>query len=1001
MKKWNQNWTMPFKTLLAGASISAAALLVPMVVSAVAPPANTKIGNQASADYKDNSGRAQTAQSNLVETTVAQVGALALTNDNTKSAAAGNTVYMSHQLINNGNGTDSFKITAVDGATLGTFSNIAIYPDADGNGIPSSLVPLCATPQASGSSVPLCDATGGFTQTLSANSTFNFVVAYTIPGTATSPTTPFNTATVTATAATPALYGTSSVSRTDTVNLTSEAAFTATKAIAAPAVPAPSGSWPSAMKSGKPSPASCDNKITWSTTLLADNPSCNYTVYTITYSNTGGAAGAFSMVDTLPAGMTYVSGSAVWSGLGGVALKEDGSANSNPAITSSYSAGTFKATVTGVNSGVNGSISFVVLINKNATVGQTATTNTAGYWTTTCNPANAIGASNCGNTSTPPASTSSAFTITASYGVVAANVASTTPDAATPPAKAGENIVTKPKVSPGGYVDFEDYITNTGLATDTFNVKVADVGSTNNNFPSGTVFSFLKVGGAPLLDSNGDGIKDTGPLEPGATYVVVVRATLPTNAVIGSGPLDALLTATSVGNGPAIPLVADAVWNRVTTVEQQVAQLDLTNTAAGNKASTDGITFVDCTPGVNCDLGQGPSTGPTDTVSTTPGTGALFPIFVKNNGTSSTDYNLTASIPTGWTVKFVDASGTCSSAALTQPLTVTAGAQVELKACVTPPVGTLAGTTVVDFTATSTTTASITDTVRDAVKVNPVVVRSMTLGPDTGTNSVASNGTVVQPVLLTNTGTELCGASSGSTPNGFNVAVAMDTPGWTASVYFDKSPLGVIGVEDTLLGAPTLSGAGNLTTTIAGSLVALQPGQSLPLLVKVFAPANAASGAVATATLTVTDANDTVAARCPTQTGTYTSTVVSGQLHITKTQAKDASCLGTVSVFSADALSIKPTECIVYKVVASNDGKAAVTNVVLKDAVPAYTTYTASPGVQPAVHCEVVNGSGTASFSPPVAPSTALSCQDAASPTGLTLNAGGSLTMYFSVQVQN
>lgn len=992
---------MPLKALLAGAGISAAALLVPMVVSAVSPPANTIIGNQASADYKDASGRSQSVQSNLVQTTVAQVGALTLTNDNTKSAAAGNTVYMPHQLVNNGNGTDTFKITAIDGATLGTFSNIAVYPDADGNSTPSSLIPLCATPQAAGSTVPLCDATGGFSQTLAANGFFNFVVAYTIPGTATTPTTPFNTATVTATAATPALYTTSTVTKTDTVNLTAGPALTATKAIVAPSVSAPSGSWPVALKSGKPSPASCDTKTTWSSTLLADNPSCTYTVYTISYSNIGGAAGAFSVQDTLPTGMTYVNGSAVWSGAAGVALKEDGSANTNPAITSSFSANTFKATVASVSPNVSGTISFVVLINKNASVGQTSTNNVAGYWSTSCNLADPVSSTNCGNTGTPPVTTSSAFTVTANYGVVAAKEDSTVKDTQTPPLKSGIDIVIKPSVSPGGFVDFENHITNTGLATDTFNVNLAASGSVNNTFPSGTIFSFQKVGGAPLLDTNNDGIPDTGPLAAGSSYIVVVRASLPTNAVIGSGPLEVLLTATSVGNGPVIPLVADSVWNKVTSVEQLLASLDLTNTAAGNQASTDGTTFVACTPGFNCDLGQGPSTGPTDTISTTPGTGVLFPIYVKNNGTSPTEYNLTASIPTGWTVTFVAVGGTCSSAPVSQPLSVAVGAQTQVLACVTPPVGTLVGTTIVDFTATSTTVSSVTDTLRDAVKVTALVVKSMTLGPSTGTNSIGTGGTVVQSTTLTNTGTELCGASSGSTPNGFNVAVTMDASGWTANVYFDKAPLGVIGSEDTLLGAPTASGAGNLNPTIAGSLLALQPGQSLPLLVKVFAPANAASGATATATLTVTDANDTVAARCPAQTGTYTSTVVSGQLRVQKTQVKDPTCVGTLTAFSSDPLAIKPTECIIYKVEAKNEGAAAVTNVVLNDSVPAYTTYTASPGVQPTVHCAISQGSGTPTFTAPVAPSTALSCKDAVSANGVTLNSGGTLTMFFSVQVQN
>ena len=67
---------------------------------AAAPPANTVIGNQASATYSDAGGAIQLATSNLVQTTVQQVGSFTLdsvnqvttTVVNTKSGAAGSTV---------------------------------------------------------------------------------------------------------------------------------------------------------------------------------------------------------------------------------------------------------------------------------------------------------------------------------------------------------------------------------------------------------------------------------------------------------------------------------------------------------------------------------------------------------------------------------------------------------------------------------------------------------------------------------------------------------------------------------------------------------------------------------------------------------------------------------------------------------------------------------------------------------------------------------------------
>src|SRR3954465_13469371 len=63
------------------------------VAYAVAPPANTSIGNQASATYTDASNTQRTATSNTVVTIVQQVASFTLTTDGqTKPAAPGGQV---------------------------------------------------------------------------------------------------------------------------------------------------------------------------------------------------------------------------------------------------------------------------------------------------------------------------------------------------------------------------------------------------------------------------------------------------------------------------------------------------------------------------------------------------------------------------------------------------------------------------------------------------------------------------------------------------------------------------------------------------------------------------------------------------------------------------------------------------------------------------------------------------------------------------------------------
>src|SRR3954447_22879893 len=107
--------------------------VVASAVYAVAPPANTSIGNQASATYTDASNTQRTATSNTVVTIVQQVASFTLTTDGqTKPAAPGGQVVFPHALTNTGNGTDSFTLSAANNAG-GNFnlSNLALYADAN------------------------------------------------------------------------------------------------------------------------------------------------------------------------------------------------------------------------------------------------------------------------------------------------------------------------------------------------------------------------------------------------------------------------------------------------------------------------------------------------------------------------------------------------------------------------------------------------------------------------------------------------------------------------------------------------------------------------------------------------------------------------------------------------------------------------------------------------------------------------------------------------------
>lgn len=948
------------------AALSAGFLFGNSAALAAAPPANTIIGNQASAAYLDPNGLAQTATSNLVQTTVQQVGSFTLDSVNTgtatytlgttpeqaKTGAAGATVYVPHTLTNTGNGADGFNITV--NSPAGGFSTVAVFADVNGDGMPDTTSALCTATPAATCTVP--------TQTVAGNGgEFKFVVAYTIPSTATTPATPFSTGDVVATAATPALYTApfSVTSARDNVNLTTVAAFSLTKAVTQPAagVLAPGGvAWPAAPVAGPRSDsASCGTTLV---AALAPVAGCQYTVYTLTFSNTGGAAGAFEFSDALPSGFTYVAGSAVWSNAPGAELTDTTPGMAAFDVTGQVISGE----VASLPVNTTQTISFIVLVNNTAALGTTTTTNTALYSATDGGPVTA-------------ASNPASYTVTGTYSIAlgsAASTAATALDAVAGTPNAGvEDTTTVASAPAGSAVPFTVVVYNTGNATDTVNITGASVGTGGGTvFPAGTTFTYFKADGfTPLSDSNADGTIDTGPIPAGTSLNIVVKANLPANVAL-AGPAAGYtltVTGTSAGNPAKIDATRD-VLNAITGV-----LVDLTNTAIATAT----------------DIGTGPSATPTTTNTVNAGATTVFPLFVANGDTGFDNvYTLSAgstpsmgALPAGWTVTFT------SDLACTTPitiLTVNAGAQGAYFACVSVP-ATQAPVTAqpiyfeVRSLAPTSTGAVVVDTKFDAVTVTAAAPTfGATLTPN-NVGQVAPGGSIVYAHTLTNTGTGVC---TGDYNLAATLAPADVTAGWTAALYEDVNGDGQIDAGDTLI-----------TGTITGPLnVGIDNARKY--LVKVFAPGGATAGTVSTATVAVDFLSGPCASIDP--SATDTTTVITGQIRLVKTQALDINCDGTEVPVSAAPLTAKPAECIVYRVVATNEGAAPVSNLTIFDAVPAWTTLTGA--AQPTVQCESTGVSPVfTTASNYVQNPSDVSCGSASN----VVQPGGTATLTFSVKIQN
>ena len=257
----------------ASALLITVSLLLILSASAWAvTPAGTIIKNQASASYRDSNGIMRTATSNLVETLIRQVAAVELFQTQTRTAAAGQQVFFPHSLTNTGNGADSYSLTVANaGADDFDFTNLAIYDDSDQNGLPDSYNAVTVSPG------------------LAMQEQWHFVVAASIPaGQAStdaasvnlSVQSQFNTA-VTA-------------SNVDSATLSDNAVIELTKSISATNGVSPSGA---------------------------------FTV-TLSYRNTGSSVATdVTLIDALPAGMTYVGASGRWSASSAVVLSDNNPAD--------------------------------------------------------------------------------------------------------------------------------------------------------------------------------------------------------------------------------------------------------------------------------------------------------------------------------------------------------------------------------------------------------------------------------------------------------------------------------------------------------------------------------------------------------------------------------------------------------------------------------------------------------------------------------------------------
>lgn len=907
MKKTNLFKKKPLAHFVAA---SLTAMSVGGVAYAAAPLAGEEIKNLATVSYEDENGNTYTAQSNEAVITVAPQYKATMENDNNLTGAPGQTVYFPHTLTNTGNIKDTFNLAADNGAT--------IYHDQNGNGQPDAGEPTITSLE------------------IGVGETENVVVAYQISGGAAAgdvetvnfSATSVGGGTVTDTGANGNATDGDNV---DTVTVTTGPVLVQTKE--------------SVLTPDNPATAANEGKIT----------------YTLTIKNTGGAdANAVDIIDaiplvdhdgdsaTAPVPLTNVSITAVNGLTGGSdvvptavsTMDENGVDLNNDGDTTDLGVSVIKATDAVLPKDTTVSVVYEAQYDPSWDA-DALIENT--FYTQQEDPANPA------NPKVVTPSNKTTDKVPQQFKVTADDDGLGTPSPAVNDGKddnaADNDVQYVDQVVSGETVTFTHTIENTGNGDDIYNLDVA-IGS----FPTGTIFTLWSADGTTqLTDSDGDGKPDTGVVGGASETSVVVKAQLPAgfSSPTGTTPdYTATLTATSSGDTTVNDTTA-LTLGVITPPAVDLAAVGATQPNTG--FDDDGTANAhDEGPVLNSAANIG------DTVS--------FPMQVANESGKSDSFAITPeNVPAGWNVVFKDSAGnvitstpllpagqtfdfTAEVTVSTDPLQALGVAPGSVDGIDSTDNGTEAadagndGDTdyVLAVKVASATDATRNDSVKIAVDVNDSSAVSVT--PD-GQNQVQPGGTVEYPHTVKNDGNldEAVELTSGNNTSGWNSTTLVDTDGDGVG---DKE-VGTFVAGDTVkvYNPDGTSVDVAVTNTDGDGLVEfpLTPGQYIKITDKVFAPANAPQGEVNTTTLTATDPDGTVRS-----TATDTSDVILGQVRLTKTAALQTDCTNTATIGAfaeIQSSKVAPGQCVVWEIVAKNEGDATVKNVIVNDSIPAFTSF--------------------------------------------------------------
>jgi len=947
-----------------------------------ATAAGTEIKNLATVSYEDSSGNSYTAQSNEAVVTVAQVYSAAINSTDTNlTASPGQPVDLSYTLENTGNGTDTFVLSAADGIVGGDSidaDSIAIYEDLNNNGQADAGEPVISS------------------VALTAGEIKSIVVRTDVP--------------------------TSALGGDDLgITLTAQAEEGTGAAVADSVTDLTTGKGPDTLDGTVESLITITGgAVVVSTKSSVHNPATSEIEYTVTIRNNGNAdATSVMLQDAIPENTTYVANSATTSGL----ITSNGDTIPATAVLDeTIDAIDFNGDGDTTDTAVDGLSAIDAVLPPNATVTVT--------YTVSYDPAVIAGGTSISNIAyviadvdgdgTPDAPGSTNQVVDLIDDTLLVSIADTGDATGGDGVNDGldddglNDIQYVDSVSAGEAIVFTNIVTNGGNADDVLELSVNNV-----SFPAGTVFTFWNAAGTvQLSDSNGVFGVDAGLVAAGQSETITVVAQLPAT-VNGVGDYDAVVTVSSASD----PAVTDTVTERLAAID--ASTIDIHNASGG-------------TLGIDENPIGAPDYSAVFTKGADVNSSVIIPLYIDNDGDAPNSFQLSAGsvydagtdtvsgLPAGWVVEFFlsDGAGQPTGASITAtPVIPGQTTDFEIIAVVSVPDQAQAdGNFVFDNDADGTdetldengdgdgdyplffqiasNSTGATDVTLEAIDVNAVIAASLT---PNGSAQVDPGGTEVYQNTL---------ANNGNAAETYEVTSANSQTGWSSTLSIDTDGDGVADTELANLTPGNIQvqqpdgtvATVEVAVSVSGSpQFTLDAGEELPIDATVFSPANSPDGQVDVLTIDATnvDSGDVVTAQNQTQ-------VVTGQVNIVKTVAIDTDCDGTADgAFAANPGTVEPGQCLVWQIVAQNQGAANAFNVQVRDASPAFTTFV--PGSlayclnQNCVPATVTDGAGDDAGEEAAGDVVfyvgAGSNPASVPPTGGELVSGDFATVQFSVQV--